>query len=171
MIGALALIIIGPKDLPIAMRKLGQFIGKMRGMAAEFRASFDELARQSELEELRKEVEALRVSRESLTSALNPLADSHVAATINEINAGLQHTSASPLMLGSYTAPPTGEPQVAPPEPPAIDPAQPAEAAAPITPAPKPLTDPPKAAGRKGVGAAPPKAAAKRPPKAGNPAA
>ena len=62
IIGALALIVIGPKDLPVVMRKLGQFVAKMRGMAAEFRASFDELARQSELDELRKEVEALRTS-------------------------------------------------------------------------------------------------------------
>src|ERR1700722_8051930 len=62
IIGALALIVIGPKDLPILMRRIGRFVGKMRGMAAEFRASFDELARQSELDELRKEVEALRHS-------------------------------------------------------------------------------------------------------------
>jgi sec-independent protein translocase protein TatB len=60
VIGALALIIVGPKDLPVLMRKVGQFTAKMRGMAAEFRASFDELARQSELDELRREVEALR---------------------------------------------------------------------------------------------------------------
>jgi sec-independent protein translocase protein TatB len=55
-----ALVVVGPKDLPILMRKLGQFLGKMRAMAAEFRASFDEMARQSELDELRKEVEAMR---------------------------------------------------------------------------------------------------------------
>jgi sec-independent protein translocase protein TatB len=60
IIGALALIVIGPKDLPVVLRKVGRFVGRMRGMAAEFRASFDELARQSELDELRKEVEALR---------------------------------------------------------------------------------------------------------------
>jgi sec-independent protein translocase protein TatB len=60
IIGALALIVIGPKDLPILMRRLGRVVGRMRAMAAEFRASFDELARQSELDELRKEVEALR---------------------------------------------------------------------------------------------------------------
>jgi sec-independent protein translocase protein TatB len=60
IIGALALIVIGPKDLPLVLRRVGQFVGKMRGMAAEFRASFDELARQSELDELRREVEALR---------------------------------------------------------------------------------------------------------------
>ncbi|MFC3069592.1 Sec-independent protein translocase protein TatB [Phenylobacterium soli] len=55
-----ALVIVGPKDLPILLRRLGQFMAKLRGMAAEFRASFDEMARQSELDELRREVEALR---------------------------------------------------------------------------------------------------------------
>ena len=62
VIAAIALIVVGPKDLPILMRKLGKFLAHMRGMAAEFRASFDELARQSELEELRKEVEAMRAA-------------------------------------------------------------------------------------------------------------
>jgi sec-independent protein translocase protein TatB len=62
VIGVIALIVIGPKDLPIMMRKLGQFLARMRGMAAEFRASFDELARQSELDELRREVEAMRAA-------------------------------------------------------------------------------------------------------------
>jgi sec-independent protein translocase protein TatB len=55
-----ALIVVGPKDLPVLLRKLGQFMAKVRAMAAEFRASFDEMARQSELDELRKEVEAMR---------------------------------------------------------------------------------------------------------------
>jgi len=60
VIAAVALIVVGPKDLPVLMRKIGQFMSRMRMMAAEFRASFDEMARQSELDELRKEVEALR---------------------------------------------------------------------------------------------------------------
>ena len=72
IIGAIALIVVGPKDLPILMRKVGQFVGKMRGMANEFRASFEELARQSELEDLRKEVEAMRADHRSLTQ-YNPL--------------------------------------------------------------------------------------------------
>src|SRR5271168_4530218 len=86
IIGALALIVVGPKDLPILMRRVGQFVGKMRAMAAEFRASFDELARQSELDELRKEVEALRRQ----PAVFNPLADEHVAATANDINQALR---------------------------------------------------------------------------------
>jgi sec-independent protein translocase protein TatB len=63
IVGAVALIVVGPKDLPLLMRKVGQFMARVRGMAAEFRASFDELARQSELDELRREVQALRTGR------------------------------------------------------------------------------------------------------------
>src|ERR1700742_2891294 len=59
-LAAVALIVVGPKDLPILLRKVAQFVAKMRGLAAEFRSSFDELARQSELDELRGEVDALR---------------------------------------------------------------------------------------------------------------
>jgi sec-independent protein translocase protein TatB len=60
-----ALIVVGPKDLPMLLRKIGQFMGRMRGMANEFRASFDEMARQSELDELRKEVEAMRAATQA----------------------------------------------------------------------------------------------------------
>eukprot|EP01030_Chromulinospumella_sphaerica_P018627 gene18627-18496_t len=60
IVAAVALIVVGPKDLPLLMRRVGQFIARLRGMASEFRASFDDMARQSELDELRKEVEAMR---------------------------------------------------------------------------------------------------------------
>lgn len=63
VIGLVALLVVGPKDLPVLMRKVGQFVAKARGMANEFRASFDEMARQSELDDLRKEVEALRTGQ------------------------------------------------------------------------------------------------------------
>jgi sec-independent protein translocase protein TatB len=55
-----ALIIVGPKDLPLMMRKVGQMVGKGRAMAREFQAAFEDIARQSELEELRKEIEDLK---------------------------------------------------------------------------------------------------------------
>jgi sec-independent protein translocase protein TatB len=60
IVGVVALIVVGPKDLPVLMRRVGHFVARMRAMAAEFRASFDEIARQSELDELRREVEAMR---------------------------------------------------------------------------------------------------------------
>jgi len=55
-----AIVVIGPKDLPLTMRKFGRFTGKMRAMAFEFKQGFDELGRQAELEELRKEVANLK---------------------------------------------------------------------------------------------------------------
>lgn len=55
-----ALVVVGPKDLPGLLRRIGSFVGKMRAMATDFRASFDEMARQSELDELRREVQALK---------------------------------------------------------------------------------------------------------------
>lgn len=55
-----ALVVIGPKDLPLMMRRFGRFTGKMRALAFEFRQGIDELGRQAELEELRKEVADLK---------------------------------------------------------------------------------------------------------------
>jgi sec-independent protein translocase protein TatB len=60
LLGVLALVVIGPKDLPLMLRKLGRWTARLRGMAQEFRTGFDELARQAELDELKREVEALR---------------------------------------------------------------------------------------------------------------
>ena len=49
-----ALVVIGPKDLPKAMRFVGKWMGKARGMARHFRAGFDTMMREAELEELEK---------------------------------------------------------------------------------------------------------------------
>ena len=55
-----ALIVVGPKDLPRLMNMAGKWAAKARTMAGEFRRSFDEMARESELAELRKEIEDLK---------------------------------------------------------------------------------------------------------------
>ena len=54
---AVALVVVGPKDLPKLMHMVGKWVGKARGLASEFKKSFDDMARQSELDELRKEIE------------------------------------------------------------------------------------------------------------------
>ncbi len=91
LIAAIALIVVGPKDLPVLMRKVGKFLAHMRGMAAEFRASFDEMARQSELDELRREVEAMRQAAHApLDAAVNHLGVDDVKA---DIEAGLAATA------------------------------------------------------------------------------
>ena len=110
IIGALALIVVGPKDLPMLMRKVGQFVGKMRGMANEFRASFDELARQSELEELRKEVEAMRVNQQTVMTSLTSATSHEGSGVFDEINQHLSAplTPAAPLVVEApEPAPPT----------------------------------------------------------------
>lgn len=58
-----ALVVVGPKDLPRLMRTLGRWAGKARAMAEQFRSSFDEMARQTELDDLKAEIEALRNQR------------------------------------------------------------------------------------------------------------
>jgi sec-independent protein translocase protein TatB len=118
IVGAVALIVVGPKDLPLLMRKVGQFMARVRGMAAEFRASFDELARQSELDELRREVNALRATRPLDIAAQHVGVDgvlSDIRSSLDETNAAIvQHTSLPP---GEPTAPAPEAPAAAPSEP------------------------------------------------------
>ncbi len=56
-IAVVALVVIGPKDLPRVLRALGRWAGKARAVAREFQSSIDQMIRESELEEVRKEVE------------------------------------------------------------------------------------------------------------------
>ena len=129
VIGLIALIVVGPKDLPMLMKRVGQFMAKMRGMANEFRASFDEMARQSELDELRKEVAALKSGQGMY--ALGPDAE----AAFKDINADLNQ----PLVAGRSEWP-DAEPVMAPLATPAAD--APAEPAAKPRPPAKPKRKP-----------------------------
>src|SRR5262245_34649175 len=60
VIVVVAVVVVGPKDLPKMMRTVGQWAGRARAMADQFRRSFDDMARQSELDELRREVQKLQ---------------------------------------------------------------------------------------------------------------
>ena len=108
VIAAVALIVVGPKDLPVMLRKLGQFTARIRGMANEFRASFDEMARQSELDELRKEVEAMRRGQAFDTAAAEA-SSAEVDQVFKEIGDSLEGSSGSfqmhPPMSHQYDAP------------------------------------------------------------------
>ena len=91
-----ALVVVGPKDLPILLRKFGQFMARVRSMAAEFRASFDEMARQSELDELRKEVEAMRKGQ------LGDLAQHTTSPEMTQIFVATRRCVASPEMTQTF---------------------------------------------------------------------
>ncbi|MBI1188821.1 MAG: twin-arginine translocase subunit TatB [Alphaproteobacteria bacterium] len=98
LLSVLALVVIGPKDLPLMARKIGRWIARMRGLAAEFRAGFDELARQAELDELKREVQALRN-------------DQTLRDLDREIRTPLPHTPATtPGASPALSPPPAGDP-------------------------------------------------------------
>jgi sec-independent protein translocase protein TatB len=139
VIAVVALIVVGPKDLPVLLRKLGQFMGRLRAMAADFRSSFDEMARQSELDDLRKEVEAMRRGQ-FLDQAGLEASEAEVNRVFNEIDDGMRS--------GAFQMhPPMGNPyaeaaSLPPLEPEAPPPAKrtrkaPAKAAGPKAPAAK----------------------------------
>ena len=57
VIAIVALVVIGPKELPGMLRSWGKWMAQMRGMASEFRGHVDEMVRQSELDEVKKQLE------------------------------------------------------------------------------------------------------------------
>ena len=63
VIGVVALIVVGPKDLPVLFRKVGQFMGKARGMAREFSRAMNDAADESGVRDMQK----------TFKSATNPL--------------------------------------------------------------------------------------------------
>lgn len=71
LVAIVALVVIGPKDLPRVMRIVGQWVGRARGMARHFRSGFDEMVRQSEMEEMEKrwKAENERIMREHPAAA------------------------------------------------------------------------------------------------------
>ena len=147
-LAAVALIVVGPKDLPILLRKVGEFTRKMRGLADDFRHSFDEMARQSELDELRREVDALREGKLSEVTG----------AAVGEFTAIADHLSA-PAHEAAYgeAVPPTSPPLLAEPAEPELPfhpPAEPA-AAAPETAAAAPASAPASATSHADAASAP----------------
>lgn len=57
LVALIALLVIGPKDLPNVLRFVGKWVGKARSVMSQFRAGMDEMVRQSELKEIEKEWE------------------------------------------------------------------------------------------------------------------
>jgi sec-independent protein translocase protein TatB len=70
VIGVVALIVIGPKELPAVLRAIGQWTTKIRRMAGEFQSQFQEAMREAEMADLKKEVDA---ATKGMTSHFDPL--------------------------------------------------------------------------------------------------
>lgn len=77
VVAVIALLVIGPKDLPKAMRVVGHWVGRARGVARQFRAGFDTMVREAELEEMEKKwaAENERIMREHpMPESAHPMA-------------------------------------------------------------------------------------------------
>jgi sec-independent protein translocase protein TatB len=115
-----ALVVVGPKDLPRLMNMAGKWAGKARAMATEFRKSFDEMARESELAELRKEIDNLKKN-----NPVSDIADS-MTGLQSEISSSMEAVSTAPVNtapVSDNVEPRSGEFEVTDSGPPAPQPA------------------------------------------------
>jgi len=71
VVAVVALIVIGPKDLPGVLRTIGQWTTRVRRMAAEFQGQFQEALREAEMADLHKEIGSIRDTARGFTSSLN----------------------------------------------------------------------------------------------------
>ena len=99
VIGIVALIAIGPKELPSVLRTLGQWMGKVRRMASEFQAQFQEAMREAEMADLKKQFDEASSAASNLTAGLgDPLESAR-----KEMENALGETPASSATLNAPT--------------------------------------------------------------------
>ena len=86
LVVAVALIVIGPKDLPQAVRTVTQLIRKMRGMAREFQSSLDDIAREAGVDEIKKDLTDFKADYDP-RAALENIADAEgdLSGTFDDI--------------------------------------------------------------------------------------
>jgi sec-independent protein translocase protein TatB len=139
VIGIVALVVIGPKDLPKVLRTLGQMMTKVRRMASEFQGQFQEAMREAELADLKKEAEKLM---EPVTSAdplqgLEKFGDELQQAIEKPVTpAAAPAASSEPEPIGAGQMPPVTA--AAPVVPPELEQPAPVE---PASPEPRPKTE------------------------------
>jgi len=142
LIGIVALIAIGPKELPSVLRTLGQYMGKIRSMAAEFQGQFQEALREAEVADLKKHADDLNAAVSGISN-FDPVASVH-----KEFDSALESKPESESTVNETPAAPTATESAAEAgmnaEP---APAKPVAAAAlpeisvPLPEAPKPVTE------------------------------
>jgi sec-independent protein translocase protein TatB len=89
ILGLVALIVIGPKDLPALLRTLGRYMGIIKRQAAEFRAQFDEAMREAELDQLKRDVETVGHAAESEMRAAEHAVTSELSAAGESVNTAI----------------------------------------------------------------------------------
>ena len=107
VIGIVALIAIGPKELPTVLRTLGQYMGKVRRMAAEFQGQFQEAMREAEMADLAKHAEDIKSSVTDIAN-FNPM-----ASTQKEIESAFETVEKGTASEPSAESPPSALPEPA----------------------------------------------------------
>jgi sec-independent protein translocase protein TatB len=134
IIGVVALIAIGPKELPGVLRTLGQWMNKLRRMASEFQSQFHEAMREAEMADLKKQVDDMTSQAQSYAS-FDPVAEvrRELDSTQQQIESAMadKPTEASPVAAEPSAAPAGAAPAIAPSTdvaPPSSAPSEPATA-------------------------------------------
>lgn len=111
-----ALVVIGPKDLPKVARTIGQWTGKARALARDFQRSLDDMAREAELDEIKKSIDKVGSTslRQIVKDAVDPDDDLERAFDLEEGKAAGKSRSTSkvkppPATAGPKTALPRSE--------------------------------------------------------------
>ncbi|MFL6822467.1 MAG: Sec-independent protein translocase protein TatB [Xanthobacteraceae bacterium] len=117
IIGVVALIAIGPKELPGVLRTLGQWMNKLRRMASEFQSQFHEAMREAEMADLKKQVDDMTSQAQSYAS-FDPVAEvrRELDSTQQQIESAIadKPTEASPVAAEPSAAPAGAAPAIAP---------------------------------------------------------
>jgi sec-independent protein translocase protein TatB len=132
LIGVVALIFIGPKELPGVLRTLGQWMSKIRRMAGDFQNQFHDAMREAELADLKKEVDEMAKKASSFTE-FDPVAD--VRREFEDTQRQIENAVKDPLV-------PQQQANVSTPVPEPVIPAPPEESAAIAPEAPTPTSAP-----------------------------
>lgn len=108
VVAIVALLVIGPKDLPKAMRFVGRWFGKARGVARQFRSGFDAMIRESELAEMEKQwaAENERIMREHPPLAPSAPQAALAAPSPDEVEDSGPVMVEQPVILPADDAPP-----------------------------------------------------------------
>ncbi len=114
LIAAVALVVIGPKDLPRVMRSLGHWVRRARMMAAEFQRNLDEMMRDSELQDIKREVE--NIAPAGLKTKLEEMVDAKGISDMVDAK-GIEAALKDPPAPAPGEAPIDRRPPPLPPDP------------------------------------------------------
>jgi sec-independent protein translocase protein TatB len=105
ILGIVALLVIGPKDLPALLRTIGKYMGIIKRQAAEFRAQFDEAMRESELSELKKSVETIQQTTEASLREATSSVEKQLADARHSVDAALDDPKPATDPMANYLDP------------------------------------------------------------------